>query len=177
MKRIMKEFKQFINKGSVMDLAVGMIIGAAFTAIVTALVKNILTPLISWIPGSKQTGTLQTILKPAVIDTNGNILAEALILDWGAVISAVITFLVTAIVLFFIVKAINKFKSAGEKVITKIEAVERKIKGEYEEEDELREKEEAEMVVEKETTEELLKQIVILLKQGQDKEEANENIT
>lgn len=116
MKKLLQEFKAFINKGNVMDLAVGMIIGSAFTAIVTALVQNILTPLINWIPGTGDTGALQTVLREAVTDEAGNVVTPALILDWGAVISAVITFLCTAIVLFLIVKLFNKMKEAGEKV-------------------------------------------------------------
>ena len=94
---LLQEFKAFINKGNVMDLAVGMIIGSAFTAIVTALVQNILTPLINWIPGAGDTGALQTVLREAVVDEAGNVVTAALILDWGAVISAIITFLCTAI--------------------------------------------------------------------------------
>lgn len=115
MKKLLQEFKAFINKGNVMDLAVGMIIGSAFTAIVTALVQNILTPLINWIPGTGDTGALQTVLREAVTDEAGNVITPALILDWGAVISAIITFLCTAIVLFLIVKLFNKMKEAGEK--------------------------------------------------------------
>ena len=105
--KLWKEFKAFISRGSALDLAVGMIIGAAFTAIVTALVNGILKPLINWIPLGDGTG-LQTVLRPAVLDEAGNILVEALVLDWGAVISAIITFLLTALVLFAIIKVINK---------------------------------------------------------------------
>lgn len=115
MKKLLQEFKAFINKGNVMDLAVGMIIGSAFTAIVAALVQNILTPLINWIPGTGDTGALQTVLREAVTDEAGNVVTPALILDWGAVISAIITFLCTAIVLFLIVKLFNKMKEAAEK--------------------------------------------------------------
>ena len=114
MKKIIKEFKAFINRGSVMDLAVGMIIGAAFTAIITAIVTGILKPLINLIPIGK-TG-LQTVLRNAVVDADGNVVTEALILDWGGVISAVITFLLTAIVLFLIIKAYNKAQSGLGKV-------------------------------------------------------------
>lgn len=109
-----KEFKAFISKGSVLDLAVGMIIGSAFTAIITALVNGILKPLINWIPLGDGTG-LQTVLRPAVLDEAGNVLVQALVLDWGAVISAVITFLLTALVLFAIIKAINTAKDIGKK--------------------------------------------------------------
>ena len=116
MKKLLQEFKTFINRGSVMDLAVGMIIGSAFTAIINSLVNSILKPLINWIPGADNTGALQTVLREAVTDADGNVVTEALILDWGAVISAIITFLCTAAVLFLIVKAFNKIKEAGSKV-------------------------------------------------------------
>ena len=114
MKKLWKEFKEFINRGSVMDLAVGMIIGAAFTAIITAIVSGILKPLINLIPIG-ETG-LQTVLRHAVVDEEGQVITEALILDWGGVISAIITFLLTALVLFFIIKAVNKAKNGLGKI-------------------------------------------------------------
>lgn len=114
MKKFFKEFKTFISRGNVMDLAVGMIVGAAFTAIITAVVNGILKPLINLIPIG-ETG-LQTVLRPAVVDESGNVLTEALILDWGGVISAVITFLLTAFVLFLIIKAFNKAQSGLGKI-------------------------------------------------------------
>ena len=154
---LIQEFKEFISRGNVMDLAVGMIIGAAFTAIITAVVNGILKPLINLIPLS-ETG-LQTILRPAVVDAEGNILTEALILDWGAVISAIITFLLTALVLFIIVKAFNTVKKKGE-------ALKQKAEAELAKKEEESVKEAAPAVEEapapeepKETAEDLLKQI------------------
>ena len=120
MKKLFKEFKEFINRGNVLDLAVGMIIGSAFTAIITAVVNGVLKPLINLIPIG-ETG-LQTVLRPAVLDDAGNVLVEALILDWGAVISAIITFLLTALVLFIIIKAINTAKAKAEAAKAKLEA-------------------------------------------------------
>lgn len=118
--KLLKEFKTFISKGSALDLAVGMIIGSAFTAIVTALVNGILKPLINWIPIS-ETGDLITELRPAVIDpATGAVIREALVLDWGEVISAVITFLLTALVLFLIIKAINSARSFGSREAAKL---------------------------------------------------------
>lgn len=107
MKKLWNEFKTFVSRGNVIDLAVGMIIGAAFTAIVNALVNSILKPLINWIPGAGDTGALQIVLREAVTDANGTVVTDALVIDFGAVISAVITFLLTAVILFAIVKAIN----------------------------------------------------------------------
>ena len=115
MKKLFKDFKKFINRGNVIDLAVGMIIGSAFTAIVTSMVNGILKPLLSCIPGSGETGALQTVLKKAVTDAEGNVITDAVVLDWGGVISAIVTFLLTAIILFLIVKAFNKMKDASEK--------------------------------------------------------------
>ena len=116
MKKFFKEFKEFITRGNVLDMAVGIIVGSAFTAIITALVANILTPLINWIPGADNTGALQVVLRKAVLDEAGNVLTEALVIDFGAVISAVITFLITAFVLFIILKTINSIRKKGEKL-------------------------------------------------------------
>lgn len=116
--KLLKEFKAFITKGNVVDLAVGMIIGAAFTAIVTALVNNIFKPLINAIP----MGDLQGLITMLVAkNAEGLIAAEcaqkgvefvvdmtkSVYIDWGAFIMAIINFLITALVLFAMVKLIN----------------------------------------------------------------------
>ena len=117
MKKFFKEFKEFITRGNVLDMAVGIIVGGAFTAIITALVGNILTPLINWIPGADNTGALQVVLRAAVIDPETNaVITPALVIDFGAVISAVLSFLITAFVLFIIVKAVNSARARGEKL-------------------------------------------------------------
>jgi len=93
MKKFFDEFKQFIAKGNVVDMAVGMIIGSAFTAIVTSLVQDILTPILTAIQGDITFSELQF---------RG--------IAYGNFINAVITFLLTAFVLFIIVKSFNKLK-------------------------------------------------------------------
>ena len=126
-KGLIKEFKEFISRGSVLDLAVGMIIGAAFTAIITAVVNYVLKPLISLIPIG-ESGTFKTVLKPAVaevVNAEGEILVAAqdeIAILWSEVISAIITFLATALVLFIIVKAINTAKAKAEKAKAELEA-------------------------------------------------------
>lgn len=114
MKKFFKEFKEFISRGNVLDMAVGIIIGGAFTAIVTALVTNILTPLINWIPGTNGTGALQVVLREAVLDAEGQVVTEALIIDFGAVISAIVTFILTALVLFIIIRIINGIRNKAD---------------------------------------------------------------
>ena len=99
-----KEFKEFINRGNVMDLAVAVIIGGAFTAIVTSLTDDIINPLIAVIAG----GGADAVSGLVVPGTN---------IDFGAFLSAVINFLIVAFVVFCLVKAIN----SAQKLIPKKE--------------------------------------------------------
>ena len=114
-KKIAKEFKDFITRGNVVDLAVGMIIGAAFTAIVTALVNNIFKPLIDWIPMGEVSGLI-TMLVPRNSDgiqcaIEQADLSQSVYINWGAFIMAIINFLLTAVVLFCLVKTINTIRN------------------------------------------------------------------
>ena len=99
---MIKEFKEFISKGNVMDMAVGIIIGGAFTAIVTALVDSILMPIIGAITGGMSVEDMSWTVGNASI-------------GYGAFIQAIIDFLLVALVLFFIIKALNKAKDAVSK--------------------------------------------------------------
>ena len=114
MKNFIPEFKKFINRGNVIDLAVGVIIGSAFTAIVNGLSNNILKPLINYavakLMGGDSMSDLHTYLTK-VYDSEGNLdLTQSIYIDWGAFISAVSNFLIIAFVLFCIVKIINKIR-------------------------------------------------------------------
>ncbi len=120
MKKFFAEFKKFISRGNVMDMAVGMIVGSAFTAIVTALSNGILKPIINWViylACGGDTEALSKMYTPLVkvFAKDGTLdLAKSVIIDWGAFISAIINFLLVAIVLFSIVKLFNKAKDASE---------------------------------------------------------------
>ncbi len=102
MKKFMTEFKEFIAKGNVMTMAVGIIIGGAFTAIINSVVADVISPIIGLILG----GTDFSALSFGVGD------AQIMI---GNLINAIITFLITAVVLFFIIKAFNKFDDLKKK--------------------------------------------------------------
>ena len=102
MKKMIAEFKEFISKGNVMDLAVGMIIGAAFTAIVSSLVDDIIMPIIGMIAGGH--GFEEWSVKVGTASLN-----------IGLFLAAIINFLLVAYVLFLIIKAFNKAKSLGKK--------------------------------------------------------------
>ena len=113
-KSLMQEFKEFIMKGNVMDLAIGVIIGGAFTALVTAFTGNIVNPLLALIPGvNSLDNSLKIVLKEATVDAAGEPVEEVAI-KFGAFIAAIITFLILALIVFLIVKAINKAREAGK---------------------------------------------------------------
>ena len=133
------EFKEFITRGNVLDLAVGIIIGGAFTAIVTALTSGILQPLINYVIGKiVGDGSLEaarTVLGQAVYTTNDEGLkvidwAKTNYIDWGTFISAIINFLLVALVLFIIIKAINKMRVASENAKAALEKKAKKGKEE-----------------------------------------------
>ncbi|MCH5180004.1 MAG: large conductance mechanosensitive channel protein MscL [Erysipelotrichales bacterium] len=125
MKKFFKEFKQFISKGNVLDMAVGVIIGGAFSAIVTALTNNILMPCINWILGGEDglQGAYTFLTKKYVEGTTEIDLASSIYIDWGAFITAIINFLLIALVLFIIIKMINGAKNRMEAMKKKNEPV------------------------------------------------------
>jgi len=113
MKKFFKEFKTFITRGNVLDMAVGVIVGGAFTAIVNALSNNILKPIINWllalILGKDALSDVFTFLTKTTLEDGTIDLVNSIYIDWGAFINAIINFLLIALVLFAIVKTINKF--------------------------------------------------------------------
>ena len=112
MKKFIREFKEFINKGNVLGLAVGVIIGGAFSTITTSLTNDVIMPIVSIFLGgvdfSSMTLTLPT---PFNVDPE----AAPNTLNYGNFISAIINFLILALVVFFIVKAVNKVMDAAKK--------------------------------------------------------------
>ena len=115
MKKFMDEFKAFVMRGNVMDMAIGVIVGGAFGAITTALVGNVITPLRAFAFSSPNRGALNSTLRAATEDT------EAIVLGIGTLIGAIINFLVIALVLFAVIKAINKARDLAEKAKKKEE--------------------------------------------------------
>ena len=127
MKNFFAEFKKFITRGNVMDMAVGVIVGSAFTAIVNGLSNFILKPLINYalamILGKDTLSEIVTMLLPAYTtdETGAEVLdlANSIYLDWGSFINAIINFFLIAFVLFCIVRVFNRMrdnqKEAAEK--------------------------------------------------------------
>ncbi len=133
MKKFFKEFGAFIKRGNVLDMAVGVIVGGAFTAIVTALSNGILKPFINWIIwlcNGKVEGSLEsvyTFLNKATLADGSVDLANSIYIDWGAFISAIINFLLVAFVVFTIVKVINHASDALNINAIMKEALEKKL--------------------------------------------------
>ena len=118
-KKFFGEFKTFITRGNILDMAVGVIVGGAFTGIVNGLSNNVLKPLINWllavVIGDGGLEGAITMLSPAYDEAGAVILADSIYIDWGAFISAIINFLIIAFVLFSIVKILNSLNDAREK--------------------------------------------------------------
>ena len=125
MKKFFAEFRKFITRGNVIDMAVGVIVGSAFTAIVNGLSNFILKPLINWllflIMGKDSLSNIYTILVP-VNDADGVLdLTQSIYIDWGAFINAVINFFLVAFVLFSIVKIFNRLREGQNKWVDMLE--------------------------------------------------------
>lgn len=145
MKIFINEFREFIKRGNVLDMAVGVVIGGAFGKITTSLVNDILMPFLGWLCGTRNMTALNVLVRPAVTE-NGEVVKEAITLGFGNFVGAIIDFLLIALVVFAIVKAANKAHEIMEK------------RNKEEEEEEKAEEEP------KPTTEELLAQILEELK-------------
>ena len=117
MKKFFEEFKTFISKGNVLDMAVGVIVGGAFGAITSSLVGNVITPLLAWLFKAPNTDALNITLR-AADEAAGT---EAVVLGLGTFVGAIINFLVIALVLFSFIKASNKARELAEAKLKKEE--------------------------------------------------------
>ena len=129
MKKIAGEFKKFITRGNVVDMAVGVLIGSSFTAIVNGLSNFILKPIINWIlaliMGDGPLSDIYTMLKTATMidEATGETivdLANSIYIDWGAFINAILNFMIIAVILFTIVKIINTLRDGNKDLTEKI---------------------------------------------------------
>mgnify|MGYP001027349278 FL=1 len=114
MKKFLNEFKTFISRGNVMDMAIGVVIATAFGKISASLVADIIMPLIGCLIGGVDLATLNITLKPAVMDGATDV-SEAVVLGLGTFLTTIIDFLLIAFVVFLVVKAMNTAKANLEK--------------------------------------------------------------
>ena len=149
MKNFIAEFKEFISRGNVVDMAVGVIIATAFGKITTSLINDVIMPFIAWLTGSRDMTALNILVRPEILNEAGEVVQKAITIGFGTLLATIVDFLLVALVVFFIMKASNKAKAVAE---------------------ELKKKEEEEAPAEEEpagpTTEELLADILAELKKN-----------
>ena len=115
MKKIINEFKAFIARGNVMDMAVGVIVATAFGKITTSLVNDVFMPFISWIFGTRDMTALNLVVRPEIVNDAGEVTQAAITIGFGTFVATIIDFLLVAMVVFMVVKAMNTAKAKMEK--------------------------------------------------------------
>jgi large conductance mechanosensitive channel len=110
MKKMFEEFKAFIMRGNVLDMAVGVIVAGAFGKITTSLVNDLFMPFISWIFGSRDMTALNVIVRPEIVNEAGEVTQAAITLGFGTFVATIIDFILIAFVVFMVVKLMNTAK-------------------------------------------------------------------
>ena len=114
MKKLVKEFKDFIMRGNVLDMAVGVVIGGAFGKITTSLVNDIIMPFVSILTGGVDFSAWKWVLKAAVVDAAGEVTSPEVAVNFGNLIAVVLDFIIIAFVIFCLIKGINKLHKKKE---------------------------------------------------------------
>ena len=115
MKKMFEEFKAFIMRGNVLDMAVGVIVAGAFGKITTSLVNDLFMPFISWIFGARDMTALNVVVRPEIVNEAGEVTQAAITLGFGTFVATIIDFILIAFVVFMVVKAMNVAKAKLEK--------------------------------------------------------------
>ena len=121
-KGFFKEFKEFITKGNILDMAVGVVVGGAFGKIVTSLVNDIVMPPIGMAIGGVDFANLKAVIQPAVLDEAGEVVKEAVSINYGSFIQTIIEFIIIALCIFLVLRGIIKAKALAEKAKKEKEA-------------------------------------------------------
>ncbi|MBD3770536.1 MAG: large conductance mechanosensitive channel protein MscL [Rhodobacterales bacterium] len=111
---MLKEFKEFALKGNLIDMAVGFVMGGAFATVVTAFIQGVFLPILAPIMGGIDLSSLTFTITPEVLDEAGEVVKPAAVVELGNFISAVISFVIVAFVMFMIIKGMNKLKKKEE---------------------------------------------------------------
>lgn len=105
---LVQEFKEFAIKGNAVDMAVGIVIGAAFGKVVSSLVNDVIMPSIGMLMGGTDFTNLKITLKDAVVDPTGKVMTEAVSVKYGAFVNTTIDFLIVAFTIFMVIKMMNR---------------------------------------------------------------------
>ncbi len=157
-KALGNDFKKFITRGNVLDMAVGVIVGGAFTAIINSLSNNILKPVINWllalVLGENSLSEIYTFLKRVNLEDGSPDLIQSIYIDWGALLNAIINFFLIALTLFAIVRIITSLRKRIDEMVNEEElkkaAAASEAKAKEKEEADAKAKAEAERLTERE---------------------------
>jgi large conductance mechanosensitive channel len=108
---LLSEFRAFVARGNVVDLAVGVVIGAAFGKIVSALVDGVVMPLLAMATGGVRVDQWKLVMRPAVLDATGKVASPEVAVQYGNVLQAGIDFLIIALVIFLVLRAYNRLRA------------------------------------------------------------------
>ena len=112
--KFLKEFKEFAIKGNMFDMAIGIIIGAAFGKIVTSLVHDIIMPSLGFIIGKVNFQNLKIVLQEEATDNSGNIVQELVAINYGNFIQVIFDFAIIALTIFIVIKVFNRLRKKAE---------------------------------------------------------------
>ena len=116
MKKLFSEFKKFITRGNVIDMAVGVAVATAFTAIVTAFTKGFITPLLTLLTGESDLDEMRWVVRDAIVDAEGNIVEDEVAILWGPFVHAIMDFFIIAMALFIVIKVVASLRDRAEKL-------------------------------------------------------------
>lgn len=132
-RRFFREFKEFLSRGNILDMAVGVIIGAAFGKIVTSLTNDIIMPLITLAMGKNSIAELCVVLRAEELNEAGEVVREALTWNWGNFLQTIIDFILIAFVVFMILKLMIGIQKAHKRVVEEVQEFADKVKEKKEE--------------------------------------------
>ena len=117
------DFKKFITRGNVVDMAVGVAVAAAFTAIVTAFTKGFITPILALISGDKSVAELKYIIRPEIVDAEGKVVEAEIALLYGGFIQAILDFLIIAMTLFIVMKVAGAIIKRTNRIMAEVKKI------------------------------------------------------
>ena len=116
MKKFWEDFKKFIKRGNVVDMAIGVAVASAFTAIVTAFTKGFINPLLALISKNSTQEDLKIVLREEILDAEGNVIQSEVALLWGGFVQAIINFLIVALTLFVVMRIVSAVSARAKKL-------------------------------------------------------------
>ena len=114
--KIIKEFKEFAVKGNMMDMAIGIIIGASFNKVIDIMVKKVMLPPLSLLSGNMDLKDKRLVLKDALLGSDDTVIRNEIAIGYGALLEAILDFLIVGITIFIVVKVMNRLKNKAQDV-------------------------------------------------------------